>query len=49
MGVGEPEDSASSEGKLAYSSEPTKYLCRQVEGRAQFRGRGFGLSTITTN
>jgi hypothetical protein len=49
MGVGEPEDSAGSEGKLADSLEPTKDLCRQAEGRAQFRGRGFGLSAITTN
>jgi hypothetical protein len=28
------------------NSEPTKDICGQEEGRVEFRGRGFGFSTI---
>jgi hypothetical protein len=37
-----------SEGKLVGISEPTEDLCRQAEGRAQFRGRGLGFSMIAS-
>jgi hypothetical protein len=45
---GELEDPAGSEGKLTGNSEPAKDLCRQVEDRAQFRGRRLGFSMVTT-
>jgi hypothetical protein len=47
LGGGEPKDSAGSEGKLTGNTEPTKDLCRQAEGRAQFRGWGLGFSAVT--
>ena len=36
------------EGKLAGRSEPTEYLCRYAEDRAQFRGMGLPFSKVKT-
>ena len=48
MGGGEPKDSAGSEGKLTGNIESTKDLCRQEDGRVQFRDWGLGFSMVTT-
>jgi hypothetical protein len=47
MDRGESDDSTRSEGEYTCSTEPTKYLCKQAEDKAKFRGRGLGFSTIT--
>jgi hypothetical protein len=48
LGGGAPEDSAGSEGKLEGIKKPTKYLCRQSDGRVKVRCRGLVFSAVTS-